>query len=78
MKIFVNIIITFIVDINALPWLKSTFWSVFLPKTLGRVFQIPRRMFFVRPDDWNVFLDNSFAIQYQNTRSDLSDNLVIN
>ena len=51
MKIFVNIIITFIVDINALPWLKSTFWSVFLPKTLGRVFQIPRRMFFVRPDD---------------------------
>ena len=30
-----------------LPWLKRTYWSVFLPKTLGRLFQIPGRMFFL-------------------------------
>ena len=48
---FLNIIIAFIVDINALPWLKRAFWSVFLPKTLGREFQIPGRMFFC-PAGW--------------------------
>ena len=30
-----------------LPWLKKIFWSVFLPKTLDRMFQIPDRMIFL-------------------------------
>ena len=39
-----------------------------------RCFNNPAGWFFVRPD---VCLDNSFGIQYQNTRPDLSDNLII-
>ena len=45
-------------------------------------FNNPAGCFFPRPDVSiirpEVFLDNTFAIQYQNTRLDLSDNLVIN
>ena len=42
-----------------IPWLKRTFWSVFLPKSLDWMFQIPGRMFqqsgqmfFYRPGVW--------------------------
>ena len=72
----------FFLTIKFQPRLKRTFWSVFLLKTLGQVFQIPGRMFFHRPVFSKirsvVYLDNDFVIQYQNNRSDFSDNLVIN
>ena len=78
LKCFKNLII----EKSQLPWLKRTFWSVFLPKKIGRVFQKLGRMLFPRQDISiirpEVCLDNTFAIQYQNTRPDFSDNLVVN
>ena len=72
----------FFLTIKFQPRLKRIFWSVFLLKTLGQVFQIPGRMFFYRSVISKirsvVCLDNDFVIQYQNNRSDFSDNLVIN